>query len=196
MIPHLRVFLIFLLFTACGEKKALNGPDSKSTEDSIHITVEWPNQHTQIEIPLHYYGDIPALHCHLNNEPAIIYLDTAANGICIYQDRLERFNLNILGEGKSKLFTAGGEIQARYSEKFTLKLDDSITLNASNAFVITGRNKKYNVDGVLGISVMKALKAKINLEKDTIIFQQQDRSSSAKVSDATYSNQSMEESQQ
>lgn len=35
---------------------------------------------------------------------------------------------------------------------------------------------------------MKALKAKINLETDTIIFQQQNGSSSSEVSDATHSN--------
>ncbi len=143
-----------------------------SVEDQ-QITVQWPQGTNAIKVPFELLDDIPVVRCQLNGKPSFLYLDMARQPISLYQDRLARFGLQA-GAGENDLHdTGGGHIERiGFCGGFILTFPDGLSMAVSRAPCMPGggRVSHHEVDGVLGVKIMKALNGVIDLQAGTIIF--------------------------
>jgi hypothetical protein len=137
------------------------------------ISVRWPQGRDVIEIPLEFLDDIPVVRCQLNGKLAILYVDTACQPICLYADRLARFGINAGAEVDYPRYTALGHVEkTRFTGGFLLTLKDGLGMEVSGAPCLPdgGRDPNHDVDGILGVKVMKALNAVVDLRALKLIL--------------------------
>jgi len=126
-----------------------------------------------IEIPFTLLDEIPVVECQLNERPAALYLDTASQPTCLYQDRLAGFGLALVSEEDVARFTAAGHVETTpCCGEVTLKSQDGLRMKSSRALCLPGRvtGPSHEVDGILGVKIMTALKAVIDSEAHKITF--------------------------
>jgi hypothetical protein len=170
------VSIILLLIGCCGCKKS-NGsaPPSlaASRQEELQYSVQWPSETRVVKLAFELVGDMPVIRCKLNGKPAALYLDTAAQPICLYEDRLQRFGLKVQSRKNDPRYTAGGRIDTTpYCGEFTLMIEGGFQIQVSGAPCLPGegRSPGHDVDGIFGVKVMKALNAVIDLDLNTITF--------------------------
>jgi hypothetical protein len=142
------------------------------TEDQ-QIAVDWPQGKGAIEVPFELLDDIPVVRCQLNGKPSFLYLDTAHQPISLYQDRLARVGLKLAAEEDGPRSTFGGHPdRLPFCGRFVLDFQDGLSIAVSRAPCVPsgGRAFHHDVDGVLGVKIMKALNGVIDLQAGMITF--------------------------
>jgi len=157
----------------CGGTVDDTRPAAPSAREDIQVTVQWPPNKNAIEIPFELLEDIPVIRCQLDGAAAVLYVDTACQPICLYEDRLARFGLKVTSEKDHPRYTAGGPVEkTRYCGAFTLTFPDRLSLKVSGAPCVLGegRSPGHDVDGILGVKIMKALNAVLDFEAGKMTF--------------------------
>ena len=109
----------------------------------------------------------------MNGKLAILYVNTACQPICLYQDRLARFGIKAAGQKDYPRYTASGYVEkTSFSGGFLLTFKDGLEIEVSGApcFPGGGREPSHDVDGILGVKVMKALNAVVDLRAGKLIL--------------------------
>jgi len=150
-----------------------SNPTGVSGKDELRIDVQWPNDRATIEVPLDFLDAIPVIKCKLNGKASVLYVDTVCQATCLYQDRLNGFGIKITGQKDFPNYTAGGYVGRRsFSGEFELAFEGGLRMKVSGAPCLpgSGRDPNHDVDGILGVTVMKALNAVVDLEAGKIKF--------------------------
>lgn len=169
------VFVCFVIACCgCGGPADGTRPTAPLAKEVIQVSVQWPEGKKAIEIPFEFVDDIPVIRCQLDGVVAVLYVDTASQLLCLYEDRLARFGLKVTSEKDHPRYTAGGYAEnTRYCGEFTLTLRDGLRMKVSSAPCLPGRGRSpsHDVDGILGVKIMRMLNAVIDFEASKIIFE-------------------------
>ncbi|MGA2866355.1 MAG: hypothetical protein ABSF95_17920 [Verrucomicrobiota bacterium] len=145
---------------------------SASSVDS-QVSVQWPQGKDFIEIPLEFLDDIPVVRCQLNGKLAILYVDTACQPICLYADRLARFGINAGAQVDYPRYTALGHVErTSFTGGFLLTFKDGLGMEVSGVPCLPGggRDPNHDVDGILGVKVMKVLNAVVDFRAGKLVL--------------------------
>lgn len=150
-----------------------NRMKASAPSNDSRISVQWPQGRDVIEIPLQFLDDIPVVRCQLNGRLAILYVATASQPIFLYADRLARLGVNAGGQVDSPRYTALGHVEkTSLTGGFLLTFNDGLGIEVSGAPCLPGggRDPNHDVDGILGVKVMKALNAVVDLRAGKLIL--------------------------
>jgi hypothetical protein len=169
MNPHCTLAWALVSLTGClaANDTATAPPSSK--KDEMQITIEWPKGRSRIELPLHYENHLPMVKCRINRRPAVLLLDTGTAINCVFRTRLEHFGIELLGEAETRTHhTAAGSVRMPLCG-YEVQLAKDLNVNVSRASVLPSYEGVV-ADGILGIAVLKAMNANIDLSSDTIVL--------------------------
>jgi len=141
--------------------------------DDWRTSVQWPHDKDVIEIPLAFFDDIPVVRCRLNGKEATLYVDTACQAICLYSNSLARFGINAGGQVDSPRYTALEHVEkTSLTGGFLLTFNDGLGMEVSRGPCLPsdGRDPRHDVDGILGVRVMKALNAVVDLRAGKLVL--------------------------
>jgi hypothetical protein len=141
--------------------------------DETNIDIEWPAGKKTLSAPIAYIAGLPTIRCNINGKPAKLILDTAAGEFSFYEDRLIRVGLTKTAETSDHLsYTAAGPVQRVFCDRFEMVLAGGVKLKVSRAQVLPAiaRHKDNEVEGILGVEIMKALQAQIDLRNNLLVL--------------------------
>lgn len=156
-----------------GSEAKANRTKVSAASDDWRISVQWPQGKDVIEIPLAFLDDIPVVRCRLNGKEAMLYVDTACQPICLYADRLARFGINAGGPVDYPRYTALGHVEkTSLTGGFLLTFNDGLGMAVSCGPCLPsdGRDPRQDVDGILGVRVMKVLNAVVDFRAGKLIL--------------------------
>jgi hypothetical protein len=161
---------------ACGGFQAATHRTSGAAAvagKELQVEIQWPGSKPAIEVPLEMSNELPIVRCRLNGKEAVLYVDTGSHAISLYEDRLARFGLKVTSEEDWPQYTTGGLVtRTRFCNEFLLAFKDGLNLEASGAACLpaAGRSPGQEVDGLLGVKIMRALNGVIDLGASKITF--------------------------
>lgn len=164
-----------VVITCCACQKAADRTNTSPTiaGEDLKVSVQWPEGKRTIQIPIEFLDDTPIVRCRLNGKEAVLLVDTGCQPICLYEDRLNRHGLKVTAEKDHPRYTASGRVAStRYCGRFLLTCSEGLSMDVSGAPCVPGegRQPSHEVDGLLGVKIMKALNGVIDLEAGKITF--------------------------
>lgn len=96
-------------------------------------------------------------------------LDTGSETICLFENKLDKFNLEVIGKAEMG-YTAGGIVESNRVERFVIEFPDHIKIAANNCPVLPAFPDKPDIDGIIGGPVFVTLKATIDYDKKVLTF--------------------------
>jgi len=167
------LFLTLIGCLACREPTDRTNASASSDSEDSRVTVQWPESREAIEIPLEFLDDIPVIRCQLNGKESVLYVDTACQPICLYEDRLAKFGLKVTAEKDFPRYTALGHVErTSFSSGFVLTFKGGLSMQVSAAPCLSGggREPSHDVDGILGVKIVKALNGVLDLRAQKLIL--------------------------
>ncbi len=163
---------IALILVFCGSKEPLKkrAPDLPVIEET-KINVFWLAGVSEVRIPLTFStGQMPLIHCQINDKPATLGLDTGSTLNCIYENRMKHFGLRVIGQGYDSN-TAAGVSRAAHASSHTLLLPQGLRIEMSSSAILpTPGPGFYSGDGLVGAACMRALRATIDLDRNELVL--------------------------
>ena len=155
-----------------GATHRTSGPAAVAAKE-LRVEIRWPGSKRAIEVPLELVNELPVVRCRLNGKEAVLWVDTGSHAICLYEDRLASFGLKVTSEEDWPQYTAGGlQTRTRFCNEFLLAFKDGLNLEVSGAACLptAGRSPGNDVDGLLGVKIMRALNGVIDLGASNMTF--------------------------
>ena len=97
-------------------------------------------------------------------------LDTAADTIALFEDKLTKFDLKTIGVTQGGYTAGGSGIETRLIESFVIEFPDHIKVATNNCTTIPPFPHKRDIDGIIGAPIFVILKATIDYDKKVLIL--------------------------
>lgn len=169
------IFVLTILFLhSCNKDENESSIPSDTFKACFNITVLQPVK--TIEIPIDVVGSMTVISCNINGKSARMIIDTACGTICVFENKLNKYGLEVIGELHGG-YTAAGYQQNPALSTFNIDLPEGIMIEAINGAMLP-EYPDNSLDGIIGNSILISLKAELNYEKSLLILKSPSQPSS------------------
>ena len=165
------VLLLAAFLGACEDRAgspATAGPGGLAPRFDIH----YPGSAEAIEVPVAIVGNMPVIACRINGQDARLIIDTASGNICLFEDKHEKFGVELIGETPGGYTAAGLRTSGALGE-FNLALPDGLHMIVTHAASLPPYPDP-EIDGILGNPILLALNAVLDYEAMTLTLRKPD----------------------
>ncbi|MFC1498285.1 aspartyl protease family protein [Verrucomicrobiota bacterium] len=121
-----------------------------------------------IEIPMTIGEEhnLPSIECTINGQKARLMLDTGANTMGIFKNKIDKFGIKIIG--RKDAYTPEGKKSFDIGNKMIVSIGGEVHLEVQNISILHGLPDDNNVDGILCATLMKVLQSHIDFKSDIL----------------------------
>ena len=172
-------YILFFIFSVLVLVSCEKNDDGDTTSNiatssdnnmSVTLQIHVPSDPVTTQIPLKYDGFMSVIECELNGITCKMILDTAADTIALFEDKLEKFDLKTIGVTQGGYTAGGAGIETRVIEEFVIEFPDDIKVATNNCTTIPPFHNKPDIDGIIGGPIFVILKATIDYDKKVLIL--------------------------
>ena len=153
------------LSASCKDEKVEANPLPNNPHPVFNIHI--PPEPVSTEIPFEFDGLMIVIECQLNDMPCRMVLDTGAETITLFEDKLDKYHLKTAGVSSSG-YSAAGNYKSKILEAFVLSFPSNIKVVSRYCSTIARFTDKPDIDGIIGGPVFKTLDAVIDYKKKTL----------------------------
>ncbi|MHC4525067.1 MAG: aspartyl protease family protein [Planctomycetota bacterium] len=170
------LFFIFSVLVLASCEKNDDGDTTSNSDTSsdnnmlVTLNIHVPSDPVTTQIPLKYDGLMSVIECELNGITCKMMLDTGADTIALFEDKLKKFDLKTIGVTQGGYTAGGAGIETRVIEKFVIEFPDHIKVATNNCTTMPPFYNKPDIDGIIGAPIFVILKATIDYDKKVLIL--------------------------
>ena len=135
------------------------------TEQNINVVLSG-----KIEIPIKIEHHMPVVECIINDKKARMILDTAASVVCIFEDKIDKFGIKVVGRRDTSGYTAEGfkKRRGRVGDKIKILFEDKIIIDIEYLSILP--KHPHDVDGIISAPLLSILNGIIDFTNKRLVL--------------------------